>query len=84
MKSLDQMHDHLLAKSAQDPEFRQALIANPKEAIGKELGIEFADDVELHIHESDMKSLHLSLPFDGEMTEEQLEAVAGGLCCCMG
>ena len=34
------------------------------------------------VHESDMQTVHLALPPDPNITEEQLEAISAGLCCC--
>ena len=82
MKSIDQMHNQLIKKSVEDPQFRDALLSDPKGVIGSEFGVDFPEDVQFQVHESDMKTLHLSLPPRAEMTEEQLEAVAAGLSCC--
>jgi hypothetical protein len=36
----------------------------------------------IEVHESDMQTVHLALPPDPNLTEEQLEAISAGLCCC--
>ena len=82
MKSGDEMLRHIVEKSALDADFRQQLLADPKTAIGDELGISIPDSMDIMVHESDMRTVHLALPPDPNITEEQLEAVSAGLCCC--
>ena len=82
MQSGDEMLEQLIQKSAQDSEFRQALLADPKAAITEELGITIPESMTIQVHESDMQTVHLALPPDPNITEEQLEAISAGLCCC--
>ncbi|MCY4641322.1 MAG: NHLP leader peptide family RiPP precursor [Gammaproteobacteria bacterium] len=82
MRSGDDMLQHIVEKSALDPEFRQQLLNDPKSAISKELDISIPDSMNVVIHESDMQTVHVALPPDPHITEEQLEAVSAGLCCC--
>ena len=82
MKSGDEMLRQIVDKSAVDAEFRQQLLSNPKTAITAELGITMPEAMNVVVHESDMQTVHLALPPDPNITEEQLEAVSAGLCCC--
>lgn len=82
MRSGDQMLQQIVEKSAVDEQFRQALLANPKTTISNELGITIPDSMTVKVHESDMQTVHLALPPDPNITEEQLEAISAGLCCC--
>lgn len=82
MKSGDEMLRQIVDKSAVDAEFRQQLLADPKNAITAELGITMPESMNVVVHESDMQTVHLALPPDPNITEEQLEAVSAGLCCC--
>lgn len=82
MRSGDQMLQQIVEKSAVDEQFRQALLANPKATIANELGITIPDSMTVKVHESDMQTVHLALPPDPNITEEQLEAISAGLCCC--
>lgn len=82
MRSGDEMLKQLVEKSALDTDFRQRLISDPKSTISEELGVTIPESMTIHIHESDMQTVHLALPPDPNMTEEQLEAVSAGLCCC--
>ena len=82
MISGDEMLKQIVDKSAIDEEFRQQLLADPKSAITGELGITMPESMNVVVHESDMQTVHLALPPDPNITEEQLEAVSAGLCCC--
>ena len=82
MKSGDEMLQQIVEKSGLDPEFRQALLSDPKTTISGELGITIPESMTIQIHESDMQTVHVALPPDPNITEEQLEAISAGLCCC--
>ena len=82
MRSGDDMLKQIVDKSAVDADFRQQLLANPKTTISEELGITIPDSMNIQVHESDMQTVHLALPPDPNITEEQLEAISAGLCCC--
>ena len=82
MKSGDEMLRQIVDKSAVDAVFRQQLLSDPKSAITAELGITMPESMNVVVHESDMQTVHLALPPDPNITEEQLEAVSAGLCCC--
>ena len=82
MRSGDEMLQQIVEKSLLDTEFRQQLLADPKAAIGQELGITIPDSMTIEVHESDMQTVHLALPPDPNISEEQLEAISAGLCCC--
>ena len=82
MRSGDDMLQQLVEKSAMDDDFRQALLDDPKTTISQELGITIPESMAIKVHESDMQTVHLALPPDPNITEEQLEAISAGLCCC--
>ena len=82
MRNGDEMLKQIVEKSALDAEFRQQLVSDPKTAISEELGITMPESMTVKVHESDMQTVHLALPPDPNITEEQLEAVSAGLCCC--
>ena len=65
-----------------DSVFRAQLLADPKTAINQEFGITVPDNIEIKVHKSDMTTVHLALPPDEVLDEEQLQAVSAGLCCC--
>ncbi len=82
MKSGEEMLSQIVEKSSLDMNFRQQLLADPKATISNELGVSIPDSMTIVVHESDMQTVHLALPPDPNITEEQLEAVSAGLCCC--
>ncbi|MCZ0954551.1 MAG: NHLP leader peptide family RiPP precursor [Rhodospirillaceae bacterium] len=82
MRSGDEMLKQIVEKSALDEDFRQSLLADPKATISEELGISIPESMTVKVHESDMQTVHLALPPDPNITEEQLEAISAGLCCC--
>ena len=81
MKSADDMRNALYEKATVDPDFRSQLISDPKSAIKSELGVDFPDSMKIEVHDSGDDTLHIALP-PAELTEDQLEAVAAGRCCC--
>lgn len=65
-----------------DDDFRTQLIEDPKSVFEQEFGLAIPDDLEIKVHVNDFQTVHLTLPMDYKLSEEQLEAVAAGLCCC--
>ncbi len=82
MKSAEEMRTHLTEKAFEDAGFRAQLVADPKGILNKEFGITVPDNINVVVHESDMQTVHLALPPSSALNEEQLEAIAAGLCCC--
>ena len=82
MRSGDQMLQQITEKSAIDPDFRSQLLSDPKTTICEELDITMPDSMQIVVHESNMQTVHLALPPDPHITEEQLEAISAGLSCC--
>ena len=82
MRSGDDMLREIVEKSALDADFRQQLLADPKTTISAELDIAIPESMNIRVHESDMQTVHIALPPDPNLTEEQLEAISAGLCCC--
>ncbi len=82
MQSAEDMRAHLTNRAAEDSAFRAQLVADPKGVMNQEFGIAVPDNIDIVVHESDMRTVHLALPPDPVMDEEQLEAISAGLCCC--
>ena len=82
MRSGQEMLQQIVDKSALNADFRQQLLADPKTTVCQELGITMPESMNIKVHESDMQTVHLALPPDPHITEEQLEAISAGLCCC--
>ena len=77
----------LISKAMADEAFKSELISNPKAVIAREIGQELPDGVEIEVLESTPKKLYLVLPLKveseeiptEELSDKELEAVAGGL-----
>ena len=78
MRNGDEMLKQIVDKSLVDEAFRQQLLSDPKTAISEELGITIPESMTIEVHESDMQTVHLALPPEPNITEEQLEAVSAG------
>ncbi len=76
-----EMMDHIIEKASSDLDFRQRLLSDPKATVCEEFDITLTESVTINIHESDMQTVHIALPPNPNMSEEQLEAVSAGACC---
>jgi len=80
----EDLQARLIARAWEDDEFKQALLDDPKSAIADELGVELPGDLEIQVVEENPNMICLVLPVrpetarDPELSEEELEAVAGG------
>ncbi len=73
----------LIADAWADPELKKRLISDPATVL-KERGLKPPAGVTLKVVESTESVQYLVLPpkpAGGELSEEQLESVAGGYCC---
>lgn len=71
---------HIVAKAWNDEQFKRRLISDPA-AVLREEGIDVPDDVEVRVVENSERVFYLSLPPkpSGELSEDQLDKVSGGL-----
>ena len=81
MKSGIEMRDHIVGKATDDAEFRARLVADPKEVLTEEFGVELPDDFALSVHEDSSTHVHLVLPPTGPLDPAILEQVSGGNGC---
>ncbi|MDQ1249361.1 MAG: hypothetical protein QG597_3736 [Actinomycetota bacterium] len=69
---------------ASDPDFRAVVLADPRAAISALVGIDIPDMVTVSVHEESLTDIHVVLPApahsEGEIAEDDLELVAGGVC----
>jgi len=74
----------LIQRSLEDEDFRQRLLDDPKGTAEQELETRLSEDVEVRVVEESADTIYLVLPFTpavgqgGELSDEALEAVAGG------
>ena len=70
--------DKLIARAGSDNDFRQRLLANPRETIETELGVTLNADQEIHVHEESCTATHVVLPpLDRFSAAERQEARTG-------
>jgi hypothetical protein len=81
----EQMERRLVERSLQDDAFRQHLLADPKVAVEEELATRLPEEVQVRVVEETAQTIYLVLPFasplggeGGELSDRDLEAVAGG------
>ena len=78
MTTATDMKNAILNRAAEDGGFRARLIADPKAAIASEVGTVIPEGFDVAVHEDSATTFHLVLPPSPQLTEAELEAVAGG------
>ena len=80
-----EMERRLVQRSIEDEAFRQRLIEDPKGALEQEMGARLPEEVRIVTVEETQDTIYLVLPSTpvagaegGELSEQQLESVAGG------
>ena len=70
----------VVAKAWSDEDFKAKLLADPMTVL-KENGLAIPEDVEFRVVENTEEIVHLILPPEpaGQLSEEELEVVAGGM-----
>jgi hypothetical protein len=75
----------IVQRSVQDDAFRQRLLSDPKAVVEEELGTRLPEGIRVRAVEESADTIYLVLPSasplgdeGGELSELQLEAVAGG------
>jgi hypothetical protein len=74
----------LIERSLEDESFRQALLADPRAALERELGTRLPESVEVRAVEETPEIIYLVLPSASrvgegvELSDQELEQVAGG------
>lgn len=77
----------LIQRALEDENFKQELLSNPKAVFAKESGEQLPKDLEIQVLQETANKVYLVLPTnpdsattEGELSDEALEAVAGGIC----
>ncbi|MGI6647523.1 MAG: NHLP leader peptide family RiPP precursor [Bacillota bacterium] len=75
-----ELNEVIAQKARENEEFRLALLNDPKAAIAKEFGVLLPDNTKVEVHVESPRVLHLIIPAGNadELTDDQLEDVAGG------
>ncbi|WP_414581506.1 NHLP leader peptide family RiPP precursor [Scytonema sp. PCC 10023] len=81
-QSRHEFESNLIAKAWKDEAFKQELIENTKAVYERELGQQLPENLKIRVMEETSDTLYLTLPktpqVSEELSEEALEAVAGG------
>lgn len=84
-KTRQEIETEIAVKAWKDEVFKQELLSNPKATLSKEYGVPIPDNIEVRVLEENPNTLYMVLPVkpadlegEGELSEEALEAVAGG------
>ena len=70
--------DILVSRAAEDSDFRERLLRNPRETIEMEFGVTLAEDHEIHVHEESYAATHVVLPPRSKLSEAEREAARTG------
>ena len=74
----DELHSSVLAKASDCEEFRAALIDDPRTALKDNFGVQIPDSLNVQVHEDSAEHVHLVLPDDGRLNEDELASLSGG------
>jgi hypothetical protein len=77
------IESHIIAQAWKNEAYKQELLSNPKAVIEREFGVKLPPEFTVQIKEESPSNLYFVLPMRpdlsaAELSEEQLEAVAGG------
>jgi hypothetical protein len=80
-----EMERTLVQRSLEDESFRQKLLDDPRGTVEQGLGTQLPEGIEVRVVEESAQSIYLVLPSasplggeEGELSDQDLEAVAGG------
>ena len=78
MTTATELRSRILSRADEDSDFRAFLIADPRAAISAEAGIAIPEGFDVLVHEDSATTAHLVLPPSQQLTEDELEMIAGG------
>ncbi|WP_017740065.1 NHLP leader peptide family RiPP precursor [Scytonema hofmannii] len=89
MNNRFEFEQKLIQRAWEDENFKQELLSNPKAVYARESGEELPNDLKIEVIQETGNKVYLMLPNnpasaitnEGELSEEALEAVAGGKYC---
>ena len=81
MKTGVEVQAHIVLKAAEDVEFRNRLVKDPKGVIEAETGLELPDDMLVLVNQAISNGLESLQPIDKPLTQDELVQVMGGSSC---
>ena len=78
MKKPNELTGLLQSRAVDDHDFRERLLARPRETIEEEFGVTLADDHALHVHDETYDATHVVLPPRSKYTKEEREEARTG------
>ena len=84
MEQRKQLEQQLIEKAMKDDSFRKKLLEDPKNAFEQETGIPLPSSLRINVLQEDQHNVYIVLPplqseaGESELTEADLESVAGG------
>lgn len=77
-----EINDHLAKFAADNPQYKDALLKDPRNVIEQQFGINIPDNVDIEVVQDSASKVHIVLPHTvesgAELSDDDLEAVAGG------
>ena len=82
-KTRQEIEAHIIAQAWKDEDYKQKLLSDSKQVFEQEFGVELPAEMNIQVLEEDFSNLYFVLPMRPdlskvELSDEQLEAVAGG------
>ena len=76
-----ELNQLIAEKASENEDFRLALLSDPKSALEKECAVTFPEGLSVKVHVDSSQELHLIIPATklDELSDDQLEDVAGGV-----
>lgn len=79
MASREEINATIIERVAADPALRAQFIANPRATLESVTGVAIPEAVNITVHEESPANVHFVIPAAGDLSEADLELVAGGL-----
>ena len=73
-----QLRADLIERANTDEAFRESLLTDTHAAIENEYGITIPAGMNVFVHAEDARTAHVVLPRSKQLTEDELQAAAGG------